>query len=295
MFQELFNIIAPVLVIAGIGFAWIKLGQPFDTGQLGKLVVNIGTPMLVIKTFNETRPDAGVFLEMSLASLAIFVGFFAIGFLVLKLARLPVNDYLPGLSFPNTGNMGLPLCLFAFGEHGLALAIVIFLYSAVGNFTIGLALVRGEMNVLKALNQPIIYAVAVGLAISVGEVELPQWISNTVGLLGGLTIPIMLLALGVSLASLKAHNLLTASWLSAVRLGGGFLVGLGVATALGLEGAAFGVVVLQATMPTAVFNYLFAATYGRAGPEVAGMVLVSTLLSFVTLPLLLWFLLERTM
>ena len=105
--------------------------------------------------------------------------------------------------------------------------------------------------------------------------------------MGGLTVPLMLLSLGYSLAKLKIQSLGRGVAFSLVRLVGGFCIGWTVATLLGLDGLARGVVVTQSSMPSAVYNYLFAARFGNKAEEVAGLVVLSTLLSLVLLP---WFL-----
>jgi predicted permease len=119
----------------------------------------------------------------------------------------------------------------------------------------------------------------------------PEWVNNATRLLGGITIPLLLITLGFSLARLKVANLGTSLFLALVRLAIGLAVGHAVVEILGLEGIARGVVILQAAMPNAVFNYLFAKQYDAEPEGVAGMVVVSTLLTFATLPLLLWYLL----
>jgi predicted permease len=187
--------------------------------------------------------------------------------------------------------MGLPLSLFAFGEQGLAFAIVIFAVSAIGNFTIGSSIAAGTMDPKQIARMPIIYAVAASLAILLTDFHAPEWLGNTLKLLAGITIPMMLLALGVSLSRLRPEHLLKSLGLATFRIVSGFGVGLFIAWVFQLNDAARGVVVMQASMPSAVFNYLFAERYGRDAPGVAGVVLVSTLMSVVTLPLLLWFLL----
>ena len=115
----------------------------------------------------------------------------------------------------------------------------------------------------------------------------PLWMSNTLNLVSGITIPLMLLSLGVALAELRAPNLKRAAALSALRLGLGAAMGFAVAAAFGLDGAARGVVVIASSMPAAVFNYLYARMYDNRPDEVAGVVLVSTLMSAVTIPLVL--------
>lgn len=291
MVAEIATIVAPVLLIALIGFLWARSGARFDTGMITSLVMLLGTPCLVVDTFVRVKPTPGAFAEILAAGLCLFIGYALLGFAVLKLCRLPVRDYLGSLMFPNMGNMGLPLSLFAFGEQGLTIAIVLFAISAIGNFTIGTSIAAGTMDPRALLRMPIIYAVGLALALTTTDLVLPEWFQNTVRLLAGLTVPLMLVALGVSLSRLKARSVPKSLFLSAVRLAGGFGIGLLICWIFKLEDPVRGVVLLQSTMPTAVFNYLFAERYGGDAAGVAGAVLFSTLLSFITLPLLLWFIL----
>ena len=126
MYEILLNIIAPVVVTAGIGFFWAKTGRAFHTETITTLVTNVGSPMLIFTTLVKLDMELGAFLEFALYAFLSAVSFCLIGLIILRISRLDVRNYLPGLMFPNTGNMGLPLCLFAFGEAGLALAIAVF-------------------------------------------------------------------------------------------------------------------------------------------------------------------------
>ena len=107
-----------------------------------------------------------------------------------------------------------------------------------------------------------------------------------------LLIPMMLLALGNTLGGLKVSRLPFACLWSVVRLAVGFLIAFVVAEALALDGVARGVLILQGAMPAAMFSYLFAARYDRSPDDVAGIVLLSTLFSIVTLPLIVAFVLS---
>lgn len=291
MVSEIATIVAPVLLVALVGFIWARSGAKFDTGMITSLVMLLGTPCLVVDTFVRVQPSPAAFAEMLAAGVSLFVGYAVVALVVLKLAGLPIRDYQGALMFPNMGNMGLPLSLFAFGDQGLALAIVLFALSAIGNFTIGTSIAAGTMDPRALARMPIIYAVALSLVIIVTGLHLPEWFENALHLVAGIPVPLMLVALGVSLSRLKARSLPKALFLSLVRLIGGFGIGLLVCWIFDLQDPARGVVMLQSCMPTAVFNYLFAERYGRDAPGVAGVVLISTLLSFVTLPLLLWFIL----
>ena len=291
MFAEIASIVAPVFIVALIGFIWARMGGRFDGAMITALVMAVGTPSLVVDTFLRVRPSTEAFGEIVMAAVALFAGMALVSFLFLKAVRWPLRDYMGGLMFPNCGNMGLPLSLFAFGEQGLALAIVIFAVSAIGNFTIGSSIAAGTMDPKQIARMPIIYAVAASLIILLTDFHAPEWVGNTLKILSGITIPLMLIALGVSLSRLRPEHLWKSVLLAVFRIASGLCVGLAIAWIFQLDHAARGVIVMQASMPSAVFNYLFAERYGRDASGVAGLVLVSTLMSIVTLPLLLWFLL----
>jgi len=194
--------------------------------------------------------------------------------------------------FPNTGNMGLPLALFAFGNEGLALAVVYFACTATLQFTLGISLASGSVSIRRLLRTPAIYAVVISLLILTLDLDVPRWADNSLAVLGGLTIPLMLLTLGVSLAQLHVAAIGRNASLAVVRLVGGLIVGVVVASVFDLPRVAAGVLIIQSAMPVAVFNFLFAKQYGRAHTDVAAMIVISTFLSFVTLPILVFFVLQ---
>jgi predicted permease len=287
LYSELAAIIAPIFICSGIGYAWARLDRPFDPQFVTALVSMVGAPCLVASTL--TRLDLGLAEvgQIAGATLIAAVGFALSGLLLLKLLRLPAHSYLPALMFPNAGNMGLPLCLFAFGEAGLALAIVYFAVFSCLQFTLGMAIAAGRFEPSRILRMPLIYALAAAFVFMGTGTPMPRWAANTLDLIGGLTIPLMLLALGVSLARLKIRSVPRSLGLALMRLVGGLAIGAGIGWGLDLDQPARGVLIIQSAMPVAVFNYLFAQLYGRAPEEVAGMIVLSTLISFVTLPVLL--------
>lgn len=291
MFGQLAAIIAPVFACAGIGFLWARMRRPFEAEFVTALVTTVGTPCLVASTLTKLTVDFSALGDMALAGIGVFAIVGLLGTVGLRLAGLPLHSYLPAVMFPNSGNMGLPLCLFAFGEPGLALAIVFFTISAVLQFTLGVGLAAGTASPRRLLRIPLLYAVAVSLVVMATGTPVPPWIANTIQLLGGLTIPLMLIALGVSLARLEIARLKLSLAIALTRLLLGLGVGAGVAWAFDLPALAAGVLIVQSTMPVAVFNYLFAQVYRRSPEEIAGAVVLSTFLSFASLPLLLLFVL----
>lgn len=285
--SQLSAIVVPVFICVAFGVLWAKIGSPFDTGLITSLVYNIGVPCLIVATFQKVTLDQAAMAEIALASLACYASFTLAGFLLIRALRLDTASYLPALMFPLTGSMGLPVSYFAFGDPGLALAIVYFAFGTIGSFTVGAAIAEGKVTLRGILRIPVLYAVTIAVAMQLTGLRMAEWIFNTVNLLGGIVIPAQLVALGFSLLQLRVGGMARSAFLGLFRLAMGVAVGFVIADLFGLTGAARAVVILQSAMPVAVSSYLFAEKFNRQPAEVAGMVVVSTAVSFVTLPFLL--------
>ncbi|PWC34084.1 AEC family transporter [Azospirillum sp. TSO35-2] len=287
LLSDAFAVLAPVFLVAAIGYGWNRADLPYDSAFITTFAVNVSSPCLVFSALTRLHLPAGVMAEMAVAA-TLCMGVTALLSVPLLLAtRLSLRVYLPAMAFPNAGNLGLPVCLFAFGESGLSLAVLFYAVMSVGQFTLGPAMAAGRFDLGVIARTPTIYAVAVAVAIQLTGAALPNWIGNTATLLGNCAVPLMLLSLGVALSKLRLSGAVRALSMSAFRLAGGFAVGLLVIWAMGLTGPIRGVVLVQSSMPVAVFNYLWALRYGNAPEDVAGMVLGSTAMAFVALPALL--------
>ncbi|MBW2720336.1 MAG: AEC family transporter [Deltaproteobacteria bacterium] len=189
--------------------------------------------------------------------------------------------------FANSGNIGLPICLFAFGDAGLALGMAYFAVSSTCHVVLGGPLFAGSFSLRPFFRSPLTWAVIITVGVIASGVTVPIWIARTTTLLGDIAIPLMLLTLGVSLSKMHPESLGRSAILSLVRLGLGVSASLLLTTLLGVEGLPRKVLVLQASMPVGVLNYLFAQRYARTPAQVASLVLVSTLISVVSIPVLL--------
>ena len=285
------GVVLPVFLCAGVGWVWVHLGQSFDRGQVSRLISDVGAPCLVFSSLVGFDPGSEQIAQMAGAALLVLAGSAVVAWPILRASGLPAHTFLPPVVFGNAGNMGLPICLFAFGEEGLALAVCFFAVTAITHFTLGVLVWSGHASPAEWLRTPLVYAVVAALSVLGTDVALPVWLTNTTTLLGGFTIPLMLLALGASLHELRVADLRRSLALSVLRLGLGLGLGLAVAAGLGLEGEARAIVIILSAMPVAVFNYLFAERYGRRPQAVASLVVLSTLLAFVELPFLLGWLL----
>ncbi|MFC1702734.1 AEC family transporter [Pseudomonadota bacterium] len=291
MLNQLFAVIAPILICAGLGYGWARKGFDYPVDFVTRLVMNIGAPCLIVSSFSKAGIDIGKMAEISAATLVILLIMLVFGGVLIHLMRLKVSTFLPSLLFPNIGNMGLPLCLFAFGENGLALGLTVFLVIFTLQMSLGILLVAGRGNLGGLIRQPVLWATAIAVTLVTTGNSLPGWLDNTTAILGGATIPLMLITLGVSLAQLKVAEWKHSLLFSLIRVLGGFGLAVLVAALFGLKGVDRGVLILQSSMPVAVFNYLLALRYQREPGEVAGMVVLSTLLAFVLLPFIVSFVL----
>lgn len=296
MLFELWNVIAPVLVCTAIGVFWGRSATPYAAEFVSRAVMNIGAPCLVVSAISQAEISGEGFAQVALAASLIFIGTAALAVLVIRYSGGDIRSLLSAVVFPNNGNMGLPLCLFAFGEEGLALALAFFLVQMTALMTGGVALMSrantGLATMLRDLaKQPLIYAIVVALWLLSSGTTLPLWIDSTVELLAGFTIPLMLITLGVSLSSLTTTGWWRSIGFSVLRIGGGLIFAWMAVSLLGLTGTAKNVVLLQSIMPAAVFNYLLALKFDRDPNAVAGIVVASTVMALVAVPLLLTLLL----
>ena len=284
MLFQIFDITAPIFLLALAGWVWARLDRPFDLEFITRLSLSFSVPCLIFATLVEAEVDPVTFRDMAVASLAAYGGVAAVLWAGIRVAGLSVPVWLAPMVFGNTGNIGLPVALFAYGREGLALAMVVFAVMAVLSFTLGVYVVAGVGRPREALKQPLVYASALGGVFAVADWGVPGWLLNSLSLAGQIAIPSMLLTLGVSIARLRPADIGLPAALSLAKLAVCGAVAVGVAAWLGLEGVALGVLVLQLVMPAAVTNYLIAARYGRDPDAVAGLVVVSTLLALAAIP-----------
>ena len=286
-----FQVVAPVFTLALIGFIWVKLDIEYRVEFVTKLAMTVSIPCLIFVALMKTEVSGAALTAISLASIVAYAGVTLVMFLFIKINRLNAPTYLAPLIFGNTGNLGIPLALFAFGEVGLQYAAVSFAIMAVYSFTAGIWIVSGGGNPLKALKEPMVGATILGGIFLWQGWETPVWITNALELLGQMGIPLMLITLGVALARLSPAGLLRAFWLSLAKVIICAAIAWTVAVVFKLDDVAFAVLVLQVSTPVAVTSYLIAQKYGANAGEVAGMVVASTFLSIAFIPILLAFLL----
>jgi predicted permease len=277
------GVVAPVVLMALAGFVWARSGRDWPVAFVGRLATGLAVPCLVFTALTRAEVAAEALAAVALAAAA---GYGALTVVFLGLARvlgLDPRTYVVPLTFGNTGNLGLPLALLAFGEAGLALAVAVFAVGVIWQFSFGVWLVTGG-GPGQVAREPMVWAsLAGGVCLWQGW-QPPAVIGDTLALAGQMAIPLMLLTLGVAVARLRPGRLPLAAGLSVLRLAVCLAVAAAVAGVMAPDRTAFAVLVLQLSMPVPVTAYLLALRAGRDADAVAGLVLASTLLGLVALP-----------
>ena len=287
MTSEILNIIAPVFIVAGIGFLLEFRGVGFQSETLSRLAMLIGTPCLVFSSLTNTAlPDDSLLRIIVIAIVAVLVGG-ALSAVILLVLRQSLRTFLSSLSLPNAGNAGLPLVFFAFAEPGLTIGAAFFFMIALVQYTVVPAIFTGDPGLRKLLREPLIWSVVAVLLFRATDFPIPTIVANTTSLLGGLMIPVMLILLGGALARLKVRDFGASVMLAVVRLIVGVATGVIMVTLFSLDGIEAGAIFLLCAMPSALVTFVIAEHYGRSPERVAGVVVGSTVLNFACLPLLI--------
>jgi predicted permease len=283
------EIVAPVFLLGAIGFAWVRLGFEYRIQFVTQLSMTLAVPCLIFVALMETEVDPQALTAISLAAIVAYAAITVAFWVLVRLLRLEIRTYLAPLIFGKTGNIGLPLALFAFGDEGLGFAVVVFAIMAVWSFTYGVWIVAGGGSLLKVVREPLVAATLAGLLFLWQDWQTPAFLTNTLRLVGQLAIPLMLITLGVAVARLTPGGMGRAVWLSALKAAVCVAIAWGAGTWFELDPVPFAVLVLQVATPVAVTSYLLAEKYGADSDSVAGLVVASTLLSVGYIPVLLAF------
>jgi predicted permease len=288
---EIISILAPPAILAVIGIVWAKKGPEYPIAFVTTLVMNVAMPGLLFSTLASSSIELSSLGRLAVAAFVVHIVFGVVATYLLKMMK---KDWRLSIAYVvgNTGNLGLPVCYFAFGDDGLAYGMVFFAVQCVLLFSLGEAVLSGSASIKPALRSPILNAIWLGIVVRTFNLPVPDFIMESAVLVGQIGIPIMLITLGVSLAGLSIKSLPTTVVYSLVRLAIALFIGFGIAAAFGLEGVAKGVLVIETAMPVAVFNYLLAVRHNRNSEEISGLILVTHIAAIVYLPLLLGVLIQ---
>jgi len=294
IYLKLFEVLFPVFFIVGIGYFLGKKNPNFDTSFITTYAGNFGTPALVIFALTAGGITFEVFKEFFFYALILLSAFGIIGLIFLIIMKKDYIRELPTFILPNTGNMGIPICLFAYGEMGMGIAAAISSLVVLLHFTLNIFLAKRAFDFQTIFKSPAFYAIIITVLFLYFEQPVPQFVMNTVMLLAYGMIVMILMSLGVALTQMKVFSFKDAVITSTGRVILGPIIGFILIKFFGLSGVSAGVILIQSSMPSAILCYLVASMYSPKiiVDNISSTIVVSTIMSLVTIPITLFFALK---
>jgi len=295
IYFKLFEVLFPVFFVVGIGYYLGKNNPKIDITFITNFAVNIGTPAMILYSLTSTGITFEVFKNYFLYYLIAIVAFTGVGIVFLFFLKTKdIVRELPPFIMPNTGNIGMPICLFAYGLEGLGVAAAIGALIVLCHFTLGVFLADRKFNINVIIKNPPFYAIIISVIFLYFKIELPNFIENTTFLLMYATIFLILMTLGIALTRLKVFSFKKAFISSIARVILGPIIGFLLIKYFNLEGFAAGALLIQCSMPSAVLTYLVGSIYSpkKIVDSIASMIVVSTVMSFITIPIVVFFALK---
>lgn len=284
----LFTKLMPIVILIAIGFYWKKKELPFDKDMISSLLMNLGTPALLIASINNKDLTVDNMLTILIYGTSLIIVCTVLSTVYLKIEGKEVRPFLQSFIFPNTGGLGIPIVYVLLGETAFVYAITFSILINIYHFTIGLWLANNSLNIKKALQTPVLYALVAALLFKGTNTEVPSVLEDVCKMLGGIVIPLMLIAFGSSLVGIKIGENLKAIRMGIARVIIGFLV-VYMAYILGdFEHIIIATLLIQYSMPIATTSYLFAFKFNGPDKEVAVMTASSTVTILFLLPVIIY-------
>lgn len=287
MIAQIVATLLPVFLIAGSGAAYGRFRTP-DIQGLNTLNMELFVPLLVFSVMADRDVPLLDYAGLALAAAVIVLGSGLLLWPVARWLKLDVKTFLPPMMFNNSGNMGLPLIVLAFGEAALPAAVVLFIVEMLLHFSVGLWMLSPGTPLWRLLRMPIVFASLAGLAVNLGGFSLPSWLLEAMSMLGEICIPLMLFALGVRMLEIDFSDWRTGVLGALLCPLSGIVLAVPLVLLLDLDSLSVASLWVFAALPPAVLNYLVAEQYRQEPHRVASLVLIGNLGSLVVMPLVLW-------
>lgn len=288
--ERIFQTIFPLLAIVSVGYFYARK-RPTDMAVANKINIDIFTPALIFSVMSAESFDLQNYYPLALvAGLIVILS----GILIWPLCRIigvQPKTFLPPMMFTNSGNLGIPLIVLAFGEAALPAAVVLFLVENLLHFTLGLYILDNKTRLRNLLKMPMIIATIAGIFWSYSHFTLPSALQTFIDMLGQIAIPLMLFALGVRMTSIDFTHWKIGLWGAILAPASGLILALLLQPFFQLEATHFGYLLIFAALPPAVLNYMVSERYNQEPHLVAAIVLIGNIGSLLFIPIVLAFVL----
>ena len=286
MLIRIVSILFPLFAITALGYFVGRRMKP-DLSHANKLNMDVFVPALVFGALVSKDFRLGEYLPLLFATVVIVVGSGVVGWLVARSAGIATKTLVPPMMFNNCGNLGLPLAVLAFGESALAPAVVMFVVSNVIHFSYGAWLLDHHTKLTTVWRSPSILATIAGLAVGFLGIEVWPPLLMSIKMVGDISIPLMLFALGVRLADSRISAVGFGVFGAVLRPVVGMALAWVLLQMLDLPPREQALLLVFGALPPAVLNYMFAERYNQDPDKVASMVLIGNLAAVVFLPIAL--------
>jgi predicted permease len=292
MLLRIIAIIFPIFAIVGVGYFYARFKKP-DMAFANQLNMDVFVPALVFAALASRDFNLMANWPLALGGIAVVLGSGLIAWPVAKLMKVDTRTLLPPMMFNNSGNMGLPLMVLAFGEQALPLAVVLFFVENLLHYSLGTWMLDHRAKVWNLWRVPVIAAALAGLAVSLLKIELWSPLYIGIKMLGDVSIPLLLFSLGVRLTDSAAKDVKLGLIGAALCPLAGMALAWAVAPLLGLDKMQTGMLLIFGALPPAVLNYIFAEKYKQEPERVASIVMIGNVASLLFIPLALFVSLPR--
>ncbi|NMF98306.1 AEC family transporter [Aromatoleum toluolicum] len=286
MLIRIVSILFPLFALTALGYFVGRRMRP-DLSHANKLNMDVFIPALIFAALANKEFHVAEFGSLTVATLLLVIGSGAAGYVLARLSGIAPKTFVPPLMFNNCGNLGLPLAVLAFGDAALAPAVVMFMVSNLLHFSFGAWLLDHRIEVWTVWRVPSVLATFAGLAVGIAGVEVWPPLMLAIKMLGDISIPLMLFALGVRLTDSRIASLGLGLYAAVARPVVGMLLAFAVLQVFDLSAQERALVVVFGALPPAVLNYIFAERYHQEPEVVASMVLIGNVAAVVFLPVAL--------
>lgn len=290
LLERISDTVVPLVIIVSLGYVYARRMHT-DMSVANRINMELFCPALIFSVMSAESFDLFNHIHLAIGVLIIVLGS---GLLVWPLCRLlgvKPKTFVPPMMFNNSGNLGIPLIVLAFGEHALPAAVLLFLVENLLHFTVGILIMDHRIHPLLLLRNPMVLATIAGLFWSLLELPLPDVIHTPIDMLGQIAIPLMLFALGVRMTSIDFSNWKSGLWGAFLAPASGLLIAVPLSYLLGLDAEQSAYLILFGALPPAVLNYMVSEKYNQEPHQVASIVLIANMASLIIIPLTLAFVL----
>lgn len=286
MTAKILSTLLPVFLIAGCGTLYGRFRTP-DIRGLNTLNMELFVPMLAFAVLADGQAPLEEYAGLAFGGAVVVVGSGVLLWPLVRWLGVEPKTFLPPMMFNNSGNMGIPLLVLAFGEAALPAAVVLFIIEMLLHFSLGLYMLSPRTPLWRLLRMPIVLASMAGLVVNLAGVPFPGWLLEALHMLGGVCIPLLLFALGVRMLGIDFSDWKTGLLGAVLCPLSGLVLAAPLVWLLGLSGLQAAALWVFAALPPAVLNYLVAEQYRQEPHKVASLVLIGNLGSLVVMPVVL--------